>query len=229
MFRSFRILPEDVALDIFQRVSEGEWEEGRARTRKATGTIKQNQEIVPRSDNDPLWPAVTQIRDALLANTGFMAYTLLAKMTAPKFNRYSGGGTYNRHFDASPMTVPDMRTDWSYTLFLTPPDEYDGGELCVETASGSVAQAPKGKPGTCVVYDCGEAHWVNPVIRGARVSCVGWLRSLVRDPIERRIISQFGEILTRAERDNKPIEPYSHDYTTLTGIQTALCRKWMDA
>lgn len=229
MFRAFRILPEDQALELHERLTTAEWDVGQARTAKAVGTIKRNEEIIPRTDNHPLWADVTKVRDALLGNQALMGYTLMHKMTVPKFNRYSGGGTYNRHFDASPMSSPDMRTDWSYTLFLTPPDQYEGGELCVESSTGVVFKAPKGEPGTCVVYDCGEAHWVNPVTAGARVSCIGWMRSLVRDPAERRIIARLGEILKRAERENKPIEPYSDDFTTLTGIQTSLCRKWMDA
>lgn len=229
MFRQFRILPEAQALDLLARLNASEWSEGKARTARATGTIKQNLEIVPRDDSHPLWSAVMDIRNGMMGHTGFMGYTLTHKMTVPKFNRYSGGGTYHRHFDASPMTAPDMRTDWSCTLALTPPGDYEGGELCVEDASGSVVQAPKPEPGVAVVYDCGAAHWVNPVTKGARISSIVWMRSLVRDPGERRIIARLGEILTRCERDNKPIEPYSDDYTTLTGIQTALCRKWMDA
>lgn len=229
MFRQFRILPEDKALDLHARLNAAEWTEGKARTARATGSVKRNLEIIPRDETHPLWGDVAAIRDALIGHGGLMAYTLLAKMTVPKFNRYSGGGTYHRHFDASPMTSPDMRTDWSCTLFLTPPDEYDGGELCLESASGSVMQAPKGAPGTAVVYDCGEAHWVNPVTKGARTSCIVWMRSLIRDPGERAIVSRLSEILSRCERENRPIEPYSDDFTTLTGIQTALCRKWMDA
>lgn len=230
MFKTFRILPEDQALDLLGRLNAAEWDVGKARTAKATGTIKRNEEIIPRSDNEPFWSDVMSIRDAMLANRSFLVHTLVAKMTVPKFNRYSGGGTYNRHYDASPMSGDaSMRTDLSYTLFLTPPDEYDGGELCVEHPSGSIVKAPKGEPGTCVVYDCGEAHWVNPVTGGARTSCVGWLRSGIRDSFDRSLVTRFGEILTRCEREGKPIEPYSHDFTTLTGIHTALCRKWMDA
>lgn len=229
MFRTFRIIPEEQALDLLSRLNEAEWDAGRARTAKATETIKRNEEIIPRSNNEPFWDDVVGIRDALTGNGSFMSYTLTHKMTVPKFNRYSGGGTYRRHYDASPMTSADMRTDWSYTMFLTPPDQYDGGELVVEHPSGCLVTAPKGEPGTCVVYDCGEAHWVNPVTRGARVSCIGWIRSLIRDPVERRIVGRMAEILSRCERENKPIEPYSDDFTTLTGMQTQLCRKWMDA
>ena len=229
MFRQFRILPEAKALEIWRKLNESDWEQGKAKTERATGTVKRNEEIVPRDNTHPLWPAVMEIRDAMMQHGGFMAHTLTWKMTVPKFNRYQGGGTYNRHYDSSPMGTADMRTDWSCTLHLTPPDEYEGGELCVEHASGNVMQAPKGEPGVAVVYDCGEAHWVNPVTKGARTSSVMWIRSLVKDAGERRMISTFGEILRRCEHENKPIEPYSDDYTTLTGIQTALCRKWMDA
>lgn len=229
MFRSFRILPEDQALDLHARLSTAEWDVGRTRNPDAMGTVKRNQEIVPRSDNEPFWKDVMAVRDAMMRNAAFNSYTLMHKMTVPKFNRYSGGGTYRRHYDASPMTVPDMRTDFSCTLFLTPPDQYDGGELCVEDGHGNMIQAPKGEPGTCVVYDCGQAHWVNPVPKGTRISVITWMRSMVKDAHERRLLTQFTEILHRCERDKKPIEAFSDDYTTLTGIQTALCRKWMDA
>lgn len=228
MFTQFRVLEEAAALELASRLSS--WSTGQARTKEVTGTIKNNQEIVAQ-EGDEHWEDVRMVRDAIQHHHGIRSSTLLAQMTVPKFNRYSGGGTYKRHFDASPIGMGNgrgMRTDFACTLFLN--DDYEGGELHVETPEGGVVKPPRNlcKPGVAVVYECGSAHWVTPVTKGERICSVMWLRSLVRDIEQRRVLTNLTNFLGSWEREKKTLEPYSDEFTTLTGIQTALCRMWIE-
>lgn len=222
-------MEEAAALDLASRLASGDWQPGRARTGRATAEKKANLEILAASEADPFWPDVAGISEAILDHGGLISRTLMTKITVPKFNRYVPGGEYRRHFDASPMGRHDMRTDYACTLFLTPPEAYDGGDLTVETRDGIVLQAPRCGPGEAVAYECGNAHWVTPVTRGERVSAILWARSMVQDPAKRSCIVKLGEILHRAEREGKAIEPFGDDHTTLTGIHTAMLQMWSDA
>ncbi len=229
MFRSFRLLEPDTAIDLGARLAEAEWVTGKARTEKATGLDKQNQELIPHSDNEPFWKDAMAVKEAVMKNGALLNHAILYKMTIPKFNRYTEGMAYNRHYDACPMTSPEMRTDLACTVFLSDPDDYEGGVLTLEDISGNLVEAPRGEPGTCVIYECGNAHRVTPVTKGARISSFMWMRSQIRNPKQRWIISKFARILMETERTGDPIEAYSEDYTTLTGIQTELLRMWSDA
>ena len=229
MFIKFRLLEEAVALSMASRLHSAVWGDGLVRGGEVQKDIKDNDELLIRNEDDPGWDSVKLIQESILKHGGIMAATMLYKMTLPKFNRYTGGGTYRRHYDASPMTEATMRTDFACTIALTPPDDYDDGDLHVESPEGGIVKAPRCGPGECVVYECGNAHWVTPVTRGERVSAILWIRSLVKGTEERRLLVRLTDILQRTRRTKEPIEIEGNDYTTLTGIQTALCRMWIDA
>jgi len=229
MFQTFRIMEEDKALALSSRLAKSEWEVGKTRTAKGTGTIKQNEEIIPRSDREAFWADTDEIRKGLLASNGFMSYTLSEKLTMPKFNRYGVGMTYKRHYDASPMSTLEMRTDFACTVFLNSPKDYDGGVLTVESPEGHLITVPRGDPGTCVVYPCGNAHWVTPVMRGERICSVLWLRSQIQDPVKRHIVSKWAQILSKCEALDEPIEGHDDAWTTMTGLHTDLVRMWSDS
>ncbi len=225
VFRQFRVLEEPIALGIADKLKD--WERGVTRTERGTDLVKTNEEIIPRTENDPLWESVMLIRDSLLHHRGIGAYVMPLKLTVPKFNRYAVEGTYRRHFDASPMGPPEMRTDFSCTLALN--TDYEGGELHLETWQGDVLKAPRASPGIATIYECGEAHWVSPVTSGERVSAVMWMRSLVGNREQRDILRKFSKTLFEWEKQDRAVLAHDDEYTTLTGIQTALCRMWMDA
>ncbi len=228
MFKKFRLLDEAVALEMASRlVSTDEWSDGLIQKGVVEKSIKANRELVTRKEGDFGWDMTVQIREAVIHHGGIMAATMLYKLTVPKFNRYGGGETYNRHYDASPMSDPTMRTDFACTISLTSPDDYDGGDLHLESPEGGVVMAPRCAPGECVIYECGDAHWVTPVTRGERVSSILWIRSLIKGIEERRVLVRLTDIIHRARR-NQSFEVESQDFNTLTGVQAALCRMWID-
>src|SRR5258707_1935450 len=66
------------------------------------------------------------------------------------------------------LTGLRIRTDLSVTLFLSEPDEYDGGELVVEDRYGS--HEIKLQAGDLALYPASSLHMVAPVTRGMRVA-----------------------------------------------------------
>ena len=97
-------------------------------------------------------------------------------------------GGYGDHTDNALMGKGSarLRTDLSVTLFLSPPDSYDGGELVVDMPGYS--QSLKPDAGDLVLYPSSSIHQVAPVTRGVRLACVGWIESLVRDGFAREIL-----------------------------------------
>lgn len=128
---------------------------------------------------------VRSLANSLLARLGqhprFTAAALPHRIFPPCFNRYGVGETYGFHVDAAVMRIPGtpdvLRSDVSATLFLSEPEEYDGGELVIQTDYGE--QAHKLPAGSMVVYPSSSLHRVTPVTRGVRVAAITWLQSLV--------------------------------------------------
>jgi PKHD-type hydroxylase len=91
---------------------------------------------------------------------------------------------YGSHVDDALMG--GMRTDISFTLFLSDPTSYDGGELIIDSASGE--ETFKLEAGALVAYPATSLHRVGAVTRGTRLAAIGWARSFVRDPAQRELL-----------------------------------------
>lgn len=99
-------------------------------------------------------------------------------------SRYEPGMEYGSHVDDALMN--GMRTDVSFTLFLSDPDSYAGGELVIEGPDGeSDVKLPAG---SLVAYPSTTLHRVAPVTEGARLAAVGWARSFIRDAARRELL-----------------------------------------
>lgn len=132
-------------------------------------------------------PALDRMRnmvtERILGNEVF-ALALRPKALSLMFSRYDPGMRYGLHVDDAIMR--GMRTDVAFTLFLSEPDSYDGGELVIDTASGEDAIKPAA--GALVAYPATSLHRVAEVTRGTRLAAVGWARSFVRDPAQRELL-----------------------------------------
>ena len=115
-----------------------------------------------------------------------------------------------------------MRTDLSATLFLTPPDEYDGGELLVEDTYG--VHKSKLAAGDLVLYPATSLHRVTPVTRGARISSFFWIQSMVADDGRRSLLFDLDMAIVRLARDT----PGHPSLVSLTGCYHNLLRMWAE-
>lgn len=223
LFDTYRIMTPGQAQEFVQALEAMEWETGKARTKEATGTIKKNEEI-KETTSDGGKVLITQIKKLLGTHQNLYADHAVCKVFSPKFNRYSGGGEYQRHGDASIMGG-QVRTDLSCTIFLSHPDTYKGGDLCIEGNDGGYHRV-KGDPGTCVVYPCHMPHWVEPVTEGARISCISWFQSCYRDVEQRTLMRRFFRVLKQMETEEDI--RYRDYHTTLGSIHGRLQRMWID-
>ncbi len=205
-------------------LGEGEWVDGRETAGVQAARVKYNEQLAPRC------AAARALQEIVLAalgrHAGFFSAVLPKRVLPPFFNRYRGDGShYGNHVDQAVRFAPDgtrVRCDVSCTVFLSDPAEYDGGELVVETDTGT--RRLKLPAGAAVVYPSGSVHRVEPVTRGARLASFFWIESMVRSPEQRRLLHDLDRTLI-ALRERDPASPES---VALTGTYHNLLRMWAD-
>lgn len=167
------------------------------------------------------------ILQALGNNNLFMTAALPLKIFPPLFNCYQGGQAFGVHVDNAVRQVPGLsvkiRTDLSLTLFLSDPDEYDGGELVIEDTYG--AHAVKLPAGDMILYPSTSLHHVTPVTNGRRLASFFWLQSMIRSD-ERRTILFDMDMAIQSLRNKIQDSP---EVVQLTGVYHNLLRQWVDS
>jgi PKHD-type hydroxylase len=212
-------------VETFRRaLHEAEWVDGRVTAGHQSGRTKNNTQLPEDS------PVARRLGDAILSalerNPLFTAAALPLKVFPPLFNRYEGGQSFGAHVDNAIRQVTGtphrVRTDLSATLFLSAPEEYDGGELVVEDVYG--VQRVKLPAGHMILYPASSLHHVTPVTRGARVSSFFWVQSMVRDDGERTLLFDLDMAIQRLAQDS-PDHPSTLE---LTSVYHNLLRRWAD-
>jgi len=198
------VLTPEAAARMRQRLDQAgdAWVDGRATAGYSGAPVKHNQQIAEGS------PIARELGDTVLAslerNPLFISAVLPNKVYPPLFNRYQGGQYFGGHVDGAIRLIPGhgarVRTDVSITLFLTPPEEYDGGELVVEDSYGThEAKLPAGH---ALVYPATSVHFVRPVTRGTRLGCFFWVQSLVRTDARRTLLFEMDTAIQRLNATN---------------------------
>lgn len=200
-----------------------DWIDGRITAGSLATTVKHNQQL--EIDSDLAVSLGNHLLRVLGNHPMFLSAALPEKIVPPRFNRYADGGSFGTHVDAAIMRVEragmTLRSDLSATLFLCEPDEYDGGELLIETAFG--AQAVKLPAGSLVLYPSSSLHQVTPVTRGARTCAFFWIQSLVRDDGERALLFDLDQNLQQLRAQLPADNPQQ---LALHGIYHNLLRRW---
>lgn len=217
------LTPEQVA-EARKILDAAEWVDGKVTAGYQSARAKDNVQI-PENH-----PAARQVGEMILKALGksplFMSAALPAHVFPPLFNRYSGGQSFGTHVDNAIRQIPGtshrIRTDLSATLFFAAPEEYDGGELCVEDTYG--VHSVKLPPGHMVLYPSTSLHHVKPVTRGARLCSFFWLQSMVRDDGQRSILFDLDLAIQRLSADH----PNHPSAVQLTGVYHNLLRQWAE-
>ena len=162
------------------------------------------------------------------ARTGNDPFAALPhRIFPPLFNRYGPGHGFGAHVDNAIRRAPGggvVRTDLSATLFLSGPDDYDGGELTVDDTYG--LHQVKLQAGDMILYPATSLHRVEPVTRGTRFASFFWIESMVREDGQRTLLLDMdAAIRTLAQRagDQDPA------IVSLTGCYHNLLRRWADS
>ncbi len=216
------LAPEEVSL-IRQQLDAAQWADGRETVGAQGAKVKHNEQL---PDASALKAELGQgVLAALRRSPLFFAATLPLKILPPRFNRYSGGGTYGFHVDGAVMNLPhgeQLRSDISCTLFLSAPEEYDGGELVISDTYGE--HEVKLPAGDLIVYPSSSLHQVNPVTRGARVASFFWVQSMVRDDVQRRLLWEMDTSIERLRQTGGD----AGAVLQLTGVYHNLLRRWSE-
>lgn len=199
------------------------WVDGRATAGWSGAPVKRNVQIGEHT------PIARELGDVVLAaierNPLFISAALPNQVYPPLFNRYEGGMTFGSHVDGAVRVLPNgvkLRTDVSCTLFLSSPDEYDGGELVVEDTYG--VQEVKLPAGDMIVYPATSLHQVRPVTRGARVASFFWVQSLVRDDTKRALLFDMDTAIQRLNASDADAQARR----SLVGCYHNLLRLWSE-
>lgn len=212
---------EQVAL-IREKMTHAQWIDGRVTVGEQGAKVKQNRQLSVEGELAKEFGEL--ILQSLYRNPLFMTAALPLRIVPPLFNAYSGGEHYGFHVDGSIRHVAGntqpLRTDVSCTLFLSEPDEYDGGELIVQDTYG--AHEVKLPAGDLILYPSTSLHQVAPVTRGERIASFFWIQSMIRDDWQRTLLFELDgniQALRQAVGDTDEI-------VSLTGHYHNLLRQW---
>jgi PKHD-type hydroxylase len=201
------------------------WEDGRSTAGAQSAMVKKNEQLPPNGDlSRTLGERVIK---ALAANPLFVSAAIPRHIFPPLFNRYGVGQHFGVHVDnavrGDHLTGMRIRTDLSVTLFLSEPDEYDGGELVVEDYYG--LHEVKLPAGDLVLYPATSLHTVTAITRGIRVASFFWLQSMIRDTHARSMIFDLDHaiqgLVERLGRNDAEV-------VKLTGLYHNLIRYWAE-
>ena len=182
--------------------AQGTFVDGKASAGSAGEDIKCNEELKFTPDQVALVNKVLQSAIQRSKDVQFFAWP--RRVQTPFISRYGTGMGYGGHFDNPIMFSRDgepIRTDLSMTVFLSDPEDYDGGDLELDTAFGS--QAFKLPAGHAFVYSTTLHHRVAPVTRGTRLAAVTWIQSLIKEPDRRQILWDLAQA-RQAIQTNRP-------------------------
>jgi PKHD-type hydroxylase len=218
------VLSADELSAMRARLEGGAWDDGRLTAGFQSAQVKVNLQL-PQSD-----PAAREASDAVLRalerSPLFVSAALPHHVFPPLFNRYGPGMAFGSHVDNAVRQIPGtphrLRTDVSATLFLSAPEEYDGGELIIEDTFGT--HPVKLAAGDLVVYPASSLHRVSPVTRGVRQAAFFWIQSMVRDDGARALLFDLDTAIrdltsTGADRDG---------LLRLTHCYHNLLRRWAE-
>ncbi len=200
------------------------WEDGRATAGAQAVTVKNNQQLA--QDGETARALRALVLRGLERHATFFSAALPKNVFPPMFNRYAGAAnTYGNHVDAAIRYAPAgrVRTDLSCTLFLADPEEYDGGDLVVDSAAGE--RRIKLPAGDMVLYPSTSVHRVEPVTRGARVASFFWVQSMVRSDEQRSLLFEMDRALMHLRSTVGEMDP---GVVALTGTYHNLLRLWAD-
>jgi len=206
-------------------LDDAKWVDGRETSGHLAARVKHNRQV------DEATPEAREmgsiVVSALERTPLFMAAALPLRVFPPLFNRYEPGMAFGAHVDnaireltSSPLRV---RTDLSATLFLSAPEEYDGGELVVDDTYG--AHSVKLPAGDMILYPATSLHRVVPVTRGVRLASIFWVQSMVRDDGERSLLFDLDMAISQVSEAT----PDSSGVVALTSCYHNLLRRWADA
>ncbi len=194
------------------------FEDGKLTAGRFAQAVKANDQAAVTPEREAI---LEKVAKALRSNLLFHSAARPFALSKFILSRYRVGQTYGLHVDNAMMG--NLRTDLSFTLFLAPPETYEGGALIVEDRFES--RAVKLAAGDMILYSSGILHRVEPVQSGERIAVVGWIQSLIRDDKQREILFDLDQAVETAHAEGGKTALFD----TLTKTRSNLIRMWAGA
>lgn len=205
-------------------MAKAEWVDGKVTAGTQSAQVKRNMQLPEESSSAEAARKI--VLQALSRNALFFSAVLPKKIFPPLFNQYRDGMDFGAHIDNGVRTHAlsgnHVRTDVSSTLFIAPPESYDGGELVIEDTYG--VQSVKLAAGDMVVYPGTSLHHVKPVTKGARIACFFWTQSMIRDDAKRTLLFDMDAAISTLRQQHGDTSAV----VRLTGNYHNLIRMWSD-
>ena len=219
-----QVLSKAEVATIRRRLDEAGWVDGLQTAGAQASTLKQNRQLAVDS---PVFAEISpQIAAALRRHPLFLAAALPKHILPPMFNCYAGGEHYGNHIDnaiqTDRFTGQSIRTDVSTTVFLSEPEEYEGGELVAEDSYG--CHEVKLSAGDAIVYPSTSLHRVEPVTAGVRIASFLWTQSLVRDAWKRAMLFDLDMTILKLRQQLGD----TAEVVALTGHYHKLLQQWAE-
>ncbi|MEM9164005.1 MAG: Fe2+-dependent dioxygenase [Cyanobacteria bacterium P01_F01_bin.4] len=213
------VFTQEEVNEILDKLSKAEFIDGKKTAGWNARGVKNNQQL---KGSDPHATALKdRVKTVLSKNLLFQSTVRPKSIHTILFSRYEVGMSYGKHTDNA-MMAGTWRSDVSFTIFLTPPEVYEGGELIIEGPSRQ--QTYRLDAGYAIAYPSSTLHQVAPITKGSRWAIVGWVQSWVRDPAKREIL--FDLDTTRRSIFNS--QGKTNDFDLISKSMTNLLRSWIE-
>lgn len=217
------LLSSEEVAQFRDKLTAAQWRDGAQTAGTRSVAVKQNLQV------DRQCPVGTELGNTILRKLGqnplFVSASLAETIWPPVFNCYQDGGHYGTHVDSAIMRDNDLgltiRSDLSATVFLSEPDEYEGGELVIEEQYG--AQGVKLSAGDMVLYPSSSLHQVAPVTSGQRICAIMWMQSAIADATERAMLFDLDQSIQALSVGRSADDP---DIDRLIHVYHNLIRRW---
>ncbi|WP_151766723.1 Fe2+-dependent dioxygenase [Acinetobacter oleivorans] len=202
-----------------------EWVNGKVTAGTLSATVKRNQQL---PEDHPLTHHLSNIiLEALGTHPFFLSAAIPLDIIPPLFNRYENQESFGFHVDNSIRRIRGtnerLRTDLSCTLFLSEPEEYEGGDLVVEDTYGY--HEVKLPAGDMILYPSTSLHEVTAITAGCRIASFFWVQSMVRDDAERHMLFNLDQTVQNLRMQ---LGDNHNEVIKLTNIYHNLMRKWAE-
>lgn len=219
------VLTPDEVTHARQALEAAAWVDGRSTAGDQAAQAKRNLQVPP--ENSVAREIGDLILRALARNTTFTAAALPLRVLPPMFNRYDVGMKFDAHVDGAIRQIPGanvrLRADISSTLFLTDPEDYDGGSLIIEDTYGT--HEVKLAAGSMVLYPASSLHAVTEITRGSRWSSFFWTQSMIRDDGRRTMLYDLDRAIMELRQS---LPDTHHGVVGVTSHYHNLIRAWAE-
>jgi PKHD-type hydroxylase len=186
-----KILSEENLTIIKNLISDCEWRDGVSSAFKMKHQIKKNFEIVEGELKSQISSIIMKSLDC---DRKFIDFCIPKSSHECLISKTVKGGYYNPHRDYG------LNGHFSTTIFISNPEDYGGGELCLYL--DGVEKKFKPESGTAVTYKSGILHRVNEVSWGERIVCVLWTKTALRDDNIRNIYLNLQNVIKILDKNN---------------------------